>query len=314
MKKRDIEDIKKILKDVREDKLFEPLTTEEKDRWKNCPKERLDLYLREKELMARDAERWPLAIESYKTYGCFSFTENLEPETGKYFVDSDYYVCYRKENNEIVRLSADLLTNVGAIKKIVETKIEKTKPEEQKIVDAFYTVGYTIGNFSLIWKNPGGPDVSDMCWKKLEKSGMYINKNGKLQRQERAHGLENRENIVNLRHRHEEDLFMILPSVEDPKEVMKKLYFQDYFDENWELKRRSQNVAKLERAKLLCFIKEITILIVQRSYRIIFNLKDDILEPEDQLNIKAVLREIGLSGVGCIHTPKRGEGRDCKKN
>lgn len=291
-------DIDDILKDVRENEIFEFLTPEEIADWRKTPKMRSRLYMREKKKMRRDAERWPSAIDSYKRYSCFSFTD--EPTPGKYFVDKeDFYVCYCKENKETVRLSADLLTNAGMIEEAI-SKYE-LNTEEEKTVNAFYKVAYTIGNFCLIWKNPGGNNGVDTCWDKLVYSGMCEDE--ELQKQ--AKGLEERENIENLTCRTKEDLFMILPLNENSTKVIKKLYFQDYYDYNWKLRWANQNVKKLEKKPLLEFINEITILIVQRSYRIICEYTGNRLTPEHQLNIKKVLSRIGLNDAECIYSQKK---------
>lgn len=292
MKKSDIDD---ILKDVREKEIFEFLTTEEKVDWEEEPKKRRRLYLREKKKMKRDAERWTSAIDSYKRYSCFSFADKRMPR--KYYVENSF-VCYCKENGEPVRLQADLLTNAGMIEEAI-SKYELTI-EDQKTVNAFYKVAYTIGNFSLIWMNPGGDNGVDTCWDKLEHSGMY--KFGELQKQPK--GLEKRENNDNFNERKKENLFMILPLNENPREVIQKLYFQDYYDYYWKLRWTNQNVKKLKKELLLSFIKEITILIVQRSYRIIYNCTGNRLTQEEQSNIKAVLSEIGLNGAECIYSQK----------
>lgn len=225
MKKSDIDD---MLKDVRVNEIFEFLTMEEMVAWEKAPEVRRSLYMCKKKKMKRDAERWPSAIDSYKRYGCFSFATERTPR--KYFVDENFYVCYCKENGETVRLQADLLTNAGMIEEAI-SKYELTF-EDEKTVNAFYRVAYTIGNFSLIWKNPGGNNGVDTCWDKLEHSGMY--KYGKLQKQ--PMGLEKRKNNDNFRVRKKEDLFMILPLNENPREVIQKLYFQDYYDYYWKLR------------------------------------------------------------------------------
>ena len=294
MKKRDID---KILKDVREKEIFKFLTSEEKVVWRKDPEVRRSLYMREKKKMNRDAERWSLAIDSYKRYSCFSFADVCAPK--KYFV-KDSYVWYCKENGDKVRLQADLLTNAGMIEEAVSKYEFELSSEDKKTVNAFCKVAYTIGNFSLIWKNPGGNNGVDTCWDKLEHSGMY--KYGKLQKHPK--GLEKRKNNHQFNLRHKEDLFMILPLNENPREVIKKLYFQDFYDYNWKLRWTNQNVKKLKKESLLSFIKEITILIVQRSYRIIYNCTDNRLTRKDQSNIKAVLSEIGLNEAECIYSQK----------
>lgn len=64
-----------------------------------------------------------------------------------------------------------------------------------------------------------------------------------------------------------------------------------------------------EKEDLLKFIKELTILIVQRSYRIIYHRTGNRLTTQDQTNIKEVLKEIGLSDVKCIYSQKVSEER-----
>lgn len=303
MEKRDIKE--KMLKDVREDEIFEYLTLKEKDGWENNPEERLDLYLREKKRMGRDAERWPKTLDSYQEYQCFSFAE--KPTPGKYFVVDKYdkydksYVRYCKDSGAEVKLSADLLTNEGQIREAVKKAVCKDKDglfeKNVKVLEAFYRVAYTIGNFCLTWKNPGGPKGSDICWRKLAQNDEFAKK--KLE-EGKSLNINEREDIAsNLSKRKFEDLFMILP-LENPREVIKQLYLQDYYNDEWELRWSTQNVNDLKPEKLLEFIKDITILIVQRSYRIICNCTDKKLTEEDQSYIKVVLKEIGLSEFDCI--------------
>lgn len=308
MEKRDI-DIKEIIKDVREDIIFASLTPEAIDKWKKSPKERHDLYKREKD-SSIDAERYPSTIESYKNYGCFLFMEEEKATSGKYFVGKDHYVYYCKEDGDkekAVKLSADLLTNEEQIKEAVRKYKDELSDKDEKVLEAFYRVAYTIGNFCLTWMNPGGARGSDICWRKLANNDEFAKK--KLEKGESLK-IDERENIEStLNERKFEGLFMILP-LENSKEVIKRLYFQDFYDYNWKLRCSTQNVNNIEeKEELMKFIKELTILIVQRSYRIIYHRTGNRLTTQDQTNIKAVLKEVGLDDVKCIYSPKV---RDCK--
>lgn len=53
------------------------------------------------------------------------------------------------------------------------------------------------------------------------------------------------------------------------------------------------------------FIKEITILIVQRSYRILTNYQGNRLRKNDKEIMEKVFKQIGLEGATCIYSHKK---------
>lgn len=237
-----------------------------------------------------DAERWKLAMESYKRYPCFSEDKGFTFEE---------YIIYNSSidgEKQKIEIAADLLTNIGAIQEAVE-KVELSE-DEKKIVNAFYRVSGTMGNFCPVWYNPGpgrGGIGADNCWRKLDRGG--INQPDKCQGLPERYIPEIEQNHLR---RHMENMFMILPKNNngkwDPKEVMQELYFQDFFDVDWKLIRDSSvNISKLDKEELIKFIKEITVLIVQRSYRICTEYKEDVFEEEDKKIIKKIIKKIGLN-------------------
>ena len=226
-----------IIKDVREDENW--LCIPDKNKWKDYPGSRADVYDKEASNRLKskniDAERWPLAMLSYKNYTCFAFSEDNVVIKGKYYYSAtDYYIHYVKRNDENIKIQADILTNYETIYKLID-KFPPDTNEEKNIVDAFFRIAYTIGAFCPIWKNPGGRGAwKDTVWDKLLNSGL-VDSEGKISKS--CLGLEDRDN-KKINNRRKENLFLIIPENRNPKEVVSSLYFQDYFSSKWELKAR----------------------------------------------------------------------------
>ena len=299
--------IEDILRDVREDEKW--LKIQDKNEWDTNPSSRAGVYdkvannrLHDSKI---DAERWPLAISSYKNYSCFRrFSEDDVVTREKYyFSTTDYYMHYVKKNGENIRIQADLLTNYGTIHKLIDCFPTQTD-DEKNIVHAFDRIAYTIGAFCPIWKNPGGRGaVKDTVWDKLLHSGL-VDSEGRIKKE--CIALEDRENGDNLNKRNKENLFLISSDNKDPQSVIDSLYFQDYFSCKWELIYKFGSIRELRnKDEAYRYIKDIIVLIVQRSYRIITNNPKHNLQEGDQNIIKNVLSSIGLNDVECICSEKK---------
>lgn len=158
--------------------------------------------------------------------------------------------------------------------------------DEQKIINAFLKVSYTIGNFCPIWKNGGsggrGKKKSrgnDNIWYKLDKGGF-----------EKKIGIESREDPYNnLQKRKVEDLFQILPS--DREEVLKELFFIDYYEDESLRWKKGYFIPQMDKETFVEFVKLTTELIVYRGYRIVNKAKEEELDYDD---LNTLLQEIGL--------------------
>ena len=299
--------IEDILRDVRKDENW--LDIQDKNEWDDNPSSRAGVY--DKTAHNRlhdsriDAERWPLAISSYKNYSCFSFSEDDVVARGKYyFSTTDYYMHYVKKNGENIRIQADLLTNYGTIHKLID-RFHPETDEEKNIVYAFDRIAYTIGAFCPIWKNPGGrAALKDTVWDKLLYSGL-VDLEGRINK-EKCIALEKRENEDNLLRRYKEKLFLIISDNQDPQSVVDSLYFQDYFSCKWELRYKFGSISELRnKDEVYRYIKDIIVLIVQRSYRIITKYQGHILREKDQKIIKKYFKQIGMNNVECIYSKKK---------
>ena len=281
--------INEVLADVRECELNDLMTEEEQKKW-NILSCRQKIYENHKRELKRDAERWSKAMDSYKKYSCIDF-EKL------YYISEDNNICFRKNENEMVRLQADLLTNVDMLCKVNEDELIE---EEKKIVDCFLKVGYTIGNFCPVWKNPGGYRAADTIWNKLFFTGEY--EEFKL-KDSVITGLRERID-TEFNQRKKENMLMILPEERNAREVMWKLYFIDFFDKKWNLLRKPENVYKYDKKEWLEYIEEITKLIIQRGYRIITDNKEDVLEGKDARNIEEIFTKVGITNKQIICSKK----------
>ena len=282
-----------ILHDVRKNILFNSNECE-MESWEKDPISRLNVYHKYKVIFDSDAERWPDAISSYKQYSCFSFSENNEPQKSKYyFCQSDNFIHYVKNDGSEVKIPADIMTSTESI----DILKEHYKYTNDKILNAFYYVSYTIGAFCPVWKNPAagvrkgennwytGNSGRDCVWIKLKKG---ISESEML-------GLENRVNENNLKSRGEDEMFSVCSENNKKGDIINKLYFQDYYNSDGELLRKDINSIYDIKEDLDEFITQLVILIVKRSYRIIMDYRENILRAEDEGIIKEVLGEIGLA-------------------
>ena len=285
-----------IMLDVRERVMFPPESI--KEQWKTEYDKRHDIYLNFKAVTDPDAERWPDAIDSYKKYECFSnehYSFNEEP-----------ILCFHK-NGETVRIPADILTNVDTVHNMME-KHYPLKEEDEKVLQAFYRVSYTIGAFCPIWHNPspGSGAYNDIVWNKLGLSGVF-DEHGLVKKDFVT--IDERDNVLNLRKRTNIDLFMILPREGNRSacDVMKKLYFSDHFDKDWNLicdVRTIRDKSLNDKNIAIEFVKTVTKLIIQRSYRIIKNCQEDEFSKDESTFLEEIFNEIGIGGE-CICCKKQ---------
>lgn len=252
--------------------------------WK-YPEKRLSLYLSNKQ---KDADHWFAdVLETYKRYPIFD--NSLETRPG--------YIIY-KQNDKKIRLTADLLTNVDAVSRWVNNHSDFCEKEENRqILRDFYSVSYTSGNFSPIWKNPppGSDNGFDNVWNKLPIP---------VEDTEEWKSVFEREDSNDLRKRKKERLFMILPK-KNPKDVIKQLFFVDYYDYNWKLLCGNDfNISNIESDKFVEFLKQNTVLIVQRSYRIFAKYRGNVLRKEDMNNLKNIFEQLEYKHYGLIFSKK----------
>ena len=301
---KDIEE--KVLRDLRENVLFNILKN--KKTWDKNLEKRREIYINHKKIMKHDAERWPDAIESYKKYKCFN-SINYE------FKEDEGLIYYKVDENNKIKITADILTNVGAIEKMVFRVIgsltfEDLTDEDYKILQAFYRVSYTIGNCCPVWKNPSNGIDKDIVWNKLSLSGLY-DENEKIR--EKYNGIDERDFTNNLNERANKDFFIIFPKkdLKPISNIVTKLYFQDYFNYDWQLISPVRNIIFKKgeylsyRKNVFDFIKITTVLIVQRSYRIITDYKGNILRKQDKEIMEDILNTIGLENTKCIYSKKK---------
>lgn len=298
----DNKDIKeKVLGDLRENVLFN--IQKDKKTWDNNFEKRREIHINHKKIMDHDAERWPDAIETYKKYKCFN-SVNYE------FKEDEGLIYYKVDKNNKIKITADILTNVRAIEKMAFRFKGHLTYEEYKILQAFYRVSYTMGAFCPVWKNPSNGIDKDIVWHKLSLSGLY-DENEKIR--DKYNGIDERDFTNNLNKRANKDFFIIFPKkdLKPISNIVTKLYFQDYFNYDWQLISPVRNIIFKKgdylsyRKNVFDFIKITTVLIVQRSYRIITDYKGNILRKQDKKIMEDILNTIGLENTKCIYSKKK---------
>ncbi|MBF1037032.1 MAG: hypothetical protein HXL15_06320, partial [Parvimonas sp.] len=173
-------------------------------------------------------------------------------------------------------------------------------------IKAFDKVKFTIGNCCPVWKNPpsGQGVLNDTIWYKL-------NKHIFEKRKQQLHPIKLRDRIKNkdfnnLNKRNSEEIFSIFNSDISWEKLISDLYLQDYFNYDWNLLDEKFIIVKnIEEKDFLEFVKITTVLIVQRSYRIITGYKGNILRKQDKEIIEDILNTIGLENTKCIYSKKK---------
>ena len=203
-----------------------------------------------------DAERWEIALDSYKNY--------------PYFRDNDYVIesdclCYKKGNTRI-RISADTLTGPSEL-------IEQAKNlglRNHEALKEFCSVVYTVGNCCPVMFNPLPKAIgikADTCWLKLQR---FINP-----------GKENYQTIQeynwndDLRYRGKglntkDNMFGLFSEPLSGKEIIERLRLNDYYNDDYNLiiKKTPQEYANLGVDAYIDFLRLVTSLIIKRGIRI----------------------------------------------
>jgi hypothetical protein len=268
--------IQYILMDVRREEDDVISFLDSRSKYDNMtPKEKIDLY-RRLQTNRPDAERRQRAMESYLNYPAIK---------DKYSVRGDF-LCY----NESILITADLLTGTKGI----ISRANKFKEEESKVLRAFYTVAYTIGNCCPVMKNKGGrtgkAGGGDTCWYKLSK---FIDVN---QTYSSITNLPEQEK-KDLRSRGADNMFMIFDKDMTGIELVENLLFQDYYGKsNGTITLiENRNLNKIETSKdYLEYIEMCTKLIVQRGMRICMGYTEKEFEKDQEEILFDIFRQIGL--------------------
>ncbi len=237
-----------------------------------------------------DAERWKIAIESYKYYPCFegySFKNDCLSYTS---LETD-----ASPKTEIV-ITADILTGPKEIIECAEKIPNKghTKEEKKALMNAlkrFCSVAYTVGNCCPVMKNKGGSGGVDTCWYKLQhclNSGTNKSIDSIIDVYKKANnGKDKKRNINNLKTRevcdfesdkqdeaktgYEIPMFGMFHEALTGKKIISNLMLYDYFDKNeLRIKEKPQEKADEGIDKYTEFLDLLTTLIIKRGIRICY--------------------------------------------
>ncbi len=221
-----------------------------------------------------DAERWSIALDSYKRYPCFCGDE--------YVITSNYL---RYENK--INITADVLTGPSEIISPVEDMLSNNKSLKEAL-DEFCRVAYTIGNVCPVMNN--GYDGDDTCWHKLK---AFIEHGKKYT------GFEDAGWTQNVSKRKYKDIFAVFPEKQlKGEELVERLMLTDYYDDNYNLIINETPQEHVARGvdEYINFLKLVTTLIVKRGIRIYYKNK----LPEDlDLNETAENLICGLPKPEC---------------
>lgn len=242
------------------------------------PKEKIEEYYSCKR-QRPDAERRQYALESYFRYPL------INAENGYYKENDFIYFCNNKKS---IKITADLLTSPSYYIKNDE-KICKEKHIGIDIRNAFYKSVYTIGNCCPVWKNPGigSNAINDNIWYKLDKCFKGMKKDDILSSKKI---IEN-----NLNRRKAEQIFQIFNVNKKQYQIIKGLYFQDYYNYKWNLRFKSPSPDELSSEYIIAIIK----LILQRGYRITCKVTRNRYNIEDIDILKKLFSKVGLSADVC---------------
>lgn len=243
----------------------------------------------------KESERTQIALHSYLKYKI----DNTK-------IDQSYDCLINTQYG--IRLTADILTN----SKIIYAKAKEIGVLDNKIIKAFEKVAYTIGNCCPTWKNPasGSSFYYDNIWYKLNLHIVEKRANG-----ENAIILGNRECDGRSLNRRGElqhpQMFSIFDKEISWEEIITNLYLQDYFDFNWDLvleynKDYIKKITMNEKEEFLNYVLNLTILIVQRGYRIATEYKGNRFNTEQKEQIISLLKSIGIeSDINLIYSNKK---------
>ena len=222
-----------------------------------------------------DAERWSIALESYKRYPCFC---------GNEYVITSNYLRYEKEIN--INITADVLTGPSEIISPVEDMLSNNKSLKEAL-DEFCRVAYTIGNVCPVMKN--GYDGDDTCWHKLK---AFIEHGKKYT------GITDAGWAQNVSKRKYKNIFAVFPEKLRGEVLVERLMLTDYYNDNYKLVINETPQEHVARGvdEYINFLKLVTTLIVKRGIRIYYKNK----LPEDlDLNETAENLISGLQKPAC---------------
>ena len=224
-----------------------------------------------------DAERWSIALDSYKRYPCFC--------GDKYVITSNYLRYENKKNKISINITADVLTGPSEIISPVENLLSKEK-ELKEALDKFCKVAYTIGNVCPVMKN--GYDGDDTCWHKLK---AFI-EHGK-----EYTGFEDAGWTQCVSKREYKDIFAVFPEKLKGEVLVERLMLTDYYKGDYKLIIDSKPAVSAANVdEYINFLRLVTTLIVKRGIRIYYKNK----LPEDlDLNETAENLISGLQKPAC---------------
>ena len=203
-----------------------------------------------------DAERWSIALDSYKRYPCFCGDE--------YVITSNYL---RYENK--INITADVLTGPSEIISPVKDMLSNNKSLKEAL-DEFCRVAYTIGNVCPVMNN--GYDGDDTCWHKLK---TFI-EHGK-----EYTGITDAGWAQNVSKRKYKDIFAVFPEELTGEKIVDRLMLNDYYDDDkLIINKTPQNYYDLGVDEYIRFLRRVTTLIIKRGIRIYNALPDDMKKSE----------------------------------
>lgn len=201
-----------------------------------------------------DAERWTIALDSYKNYPCFIDRDEYSIEDG--------YLHYVHKGFKI-NVTADVLTGPSEIIKPAEA----LGLENHEALKEFCSVAYTIGNVCPVMNN--GYDGDDTCWHKLkafiERGKMYT-------------GIEDAGWPQYVSRRKYKDIFAVFPEELTGEKIVDRLMLNDYYDDddyNLIITDTPAQRASKGVDEYIDFLRLVTTLIIKRGIRIYYKSKVD---------------------------------------
>ncbi|MBR6210893.1 MAG: hypothetical protein IKQ81_07050 [Clostridiales bacterium] len=224
------------------------------------------------------AERWQIALDSYKKYKCFESKEYSIDKAG-----SCLYFSTSKENR--IRISADTLTGPSEIINPIPEDVLSNNTELKASLNEFCRVAYTVGNVCPVMMNPGGrkgePGGVDTCWNKLKN---HLDSSSHIIDINKAY-LDSKGKVINhLGRRTAENMFCLFPEDKDlnRNKVIDNLMLNDYYDDDYNLIITATPKEYAEKGvdEYIKFIRLVTALIIKRGIRIYNALPDDMKKSE----------------------------------
>ena len=235
-----------------------------------------------------DAERWSIALNSYKEYKCFQ-NDNYS------IVGSCLY--YSTNDKKRIRITADTLTGPSEIINPIPEDVLSNNIELKAALDEFCSVAYTVGNVCPLMDNKGGSTGSDTCWYKLANHIKMDAEYDSIKEIPQHFNNDSRiYNNLNVRHllsynpkqkKQTEPpyyyaLFGVFPERLSGKETINNLMLKDYYDDNYNLiiNKTPKEHYDLGVDEYIKFIRRVTTLIIKRGIRIYNALPDNMKKTE----------------------------------